>query len=441
MLKTKPQLLAVLMSAALLAACGDSTTHIVEKEPIPVEDDHDHDEESGVGRLAISDKDSPVLRVYGLEDKELVEQFDLLASPEYLYASPTFRYALAVHRTSDKVQFIDGGVYAEDHGDHQHGYEEEPSLLSFQLSGVRPTHVQTNSSQVAIFNDGLAASNLPASAVVLTDEQIGKAATDYPVLQLSTYQHGAAQARGDYLLATLRDAGATGTLPDKVGLFHAHGDHYHDEEVFADSCPSLHGSAQTEDWIAFGCSDGVLLIEQDGDSFSSKKLANTADFTGTMRIGTLEAHPAVEHFVGIAGTSLFAVDAEHEHLDKIDWAVTTGATIAGYGFSASGEHFVLLDSAGYLSILHYNGHEAEPAFSLASKIQVATNLSAIPTGSALQLSLSAGAEQAFVLNPASKTLQTVELESAQISTTLELDYTPHKLVWLGVAGETEEHSH
>ncbi|WP_449360987.1 hypothetical protein [Alishewanella longhuensis] len=58
-----------------------------------------------------------------------------------------------------------------------------------------------------------------------------------PQLSYETHQHGAAQARGEFLISTIRDANSSTTLPDRVGLYEQHGDHYHLEQVFAWNLP------------------------------------------------------------------------------------------------------------------------------------------------------------------------------------------------------------
>ncbi|RVT45670.1 5-methyltetrahydrofolate--homocysteine methyltransferase [Rheinheimera sediminis] len=439
MLKSKVNVLALLISASLLAACGDSTTNIVEKDPIPVEDDHDH--ETGAGRLVISDKDSTMLRVYNLEDGDLLGQFSSLSNASALYASASQRFAMVVQRESDKVEFIDGGLYQEDHGDHLHPYEEEPRLMSLQLSESRPTHVTTTDEQIAIFFDGNVATSSVAKVAVLNDDQINTGSNDYPVLTYSTHMHGAAQARGEMLVSTIRDAATASTLPDQVGVYHVHGDHFHLEQEFALRCPGLHGSAQNKDYVSFGCTDGVMLLKQDGETFTASKVAHTADFTGTMRIGTLEGVEDAPHFIGFAGATVFSVNPVAGSLNKVDWQGATGANIIGYGFADHGEKFVLLDSTGALSILNYNAAAATgAAFALANKVQITTaDLTTMPTGSQLQLAISAADDKVYVADPLSKTVSTIDLEEAKVIEKQELGFTPHKMVWVGIPAGHDDH--
>ena len=128
--KTKLSLVALLIASSMLTACGDSTTNIVEKDPIAVDDEHDHDDDhdhdhgaiSSAGRLVISAKDSNLVSVYELEDGSLLDSFAVADTPSALAASAGKRYALVVQRTTDRVEFVDGGLFQEDHVDHLHDY-------------------------------------------------------------------------------------------------------------------------------------------------------------------------------------------------------------------------------------------------------------------------------------------------------------------------------
>lgn len=427
--------LAVLVSTALLAACGDATTNIIEKEPIVIEHPVPPVTSAGKGRLLVTDKNSGQVSVYNLDNYELLRQLQLVYTPEYAYASPGQRYGMLLHRSKDLVEVVDGGLWQEDHGDHLHPYAEDPRLMKFRLTGSRPTHVQGNSSQLAIFNDGDAASNTPASVVVVTEAQIEGDKTDFPTLSYHTHMHGAAQPRGDYLVSTIRDAASATTLPDTVGIYQQAAGKYELKQTLDTQCPGLHGSAQNKEFVSFGCSDGVLWIAQNGSSFSHGKIGHTADFTGTARVGTVEGHPAAAHFIGLAGAMVVAVDPLAKTLHKVDWQAPASASIVGYGFSHDGKRFVLLDNQGNLSVLSYDASKAAGSnFTLAGKVQVATDLAAMPAGSALQLTLSGSDERAYVLNPVSKAVAVVDLTKLQLTSTLQLSYTPHKLVWLGIAG-------
>jgi len=428
MYSAKMKLLPLAIASAILAGCGDATTNIVEKDPIVIKDPNPPVTKVSKGRLLVSDKSSAVVSVYDLDRSELIEQFQLVNTPDAVYPSPGQRYALVVQRATDRVQVIDGGQWQEDHGDHMHPYMERPKLMSFQLNGSRPTHVQSNTSTTAVFMDGDAASRTSAAVVTLTEANIAADKKDLPLLQYDTHMHGAAQPRGTQLISTIRDAASSDVLPDKVGVYSQAGGKFSLSQTFTTPCPRLHGSAQNKGFVSFGCTDGVLLVAQNGSSFSASKIANPADITGTSRIGTVDGHDDAAHFIGMAGAMVFAVDPQARTMSRIDWQAPAGAAIIGFGFTPKAKHFVLLDNQGHLTVLNYNGN----TFSLAGKVQVATGLSAMPTGSRLELSLAGSEYRAYVSNPVNKSVVAVDLAKLQVTSTLQLNYTPHKLTWLGI---------
>lgn len=444
-LKQTKNCLALAISVALLSACGDTTVEINELAPIVIENpDHDHDEINGAGRLVVSAIDNNFVQVLELPEKTELATFMVNATPSAIFSSGDYRYAAIVQRNQDLVNFIDGGLWQENHVDHLHDYQEAPRFMPFQLTGVRPTHFQQAPGQLAVFFDGNSATGAAASVAVLTDADIGEDRSDYPQLTLTTHQHGAAQARGEFLISTLRDANSSTTLPTQVALYKKHSDHFDEVQVFAETCPNLHGSAQNHDFVAFGCADGVLLIAQDGETFTASKLANTADFTGTQRVGTLVGAPEAEHFVGLAGADVFAIHAKDNEMEKLDWQPGAATAVWGSDFAYQDKRFVLLDNTGQLTIFEYHGHEHAntntAAFSFLAKVQVTeADLTALPAGSRFQLAVSAADDKVYVTDPIAKQLITIDVHEAEITARKQLNFTPHKLAWVGIAEPTEEH--
>jgi hypothetical protein len=148
----------------------------------------------------------------------------------------------------------------------------------------------------------------------------------------------------------------------------------------------------------------------------------------------LEGHEDGAHFIGFSGATVFSVNPVAGSINKVEWQATTGASIIGYGFADHGEKFVLLDSTGALSILNYKGEAATgAAFDLAGKVQITTaDLTTMPTGSQLQLAISAADDKVYVTDPLSKTVSTVDLAEAKVTEKQELGFTPHKIVWVGI---------
>ncbi|WP_125782723.1 hypothetical protein [Pseudoalteromonas rubra] len=459
----RAKVLAAAVSAILLSACG-GTDHTVERTAQPAvadeskaeeakatesekaaeHDEHDHDE--GVtdvaGRLVVSSADSNVLHVYSTADQSLIDSIGLTYTPDYLYGSENHRYAISVQRTDGLVEFLDGGLYQEAHDDHFHAHQDAPVAVSFHLESVKPTHVTVSEGGIAVFSDGDKETQQNASVAMFNESHISGANKEVAVWEYSTYMHGAAQARGEFLISTLRDSSSESTLPAQIGLFHAHGDHFHDEKIFDVSCPALHGSAQNETTIAFGCADGVALITQAGQAFSASKVANPESFAEGQRVGALKGHPHSDQYIASAGGQLFMLDSHDAEFAALEWQVSTDHRVSHYGFSASGEHVVVMDSAGKLSVFAAHDHDGEHHWEAEHEVMVSDG--ALAEGQSFSLAFSQAEEAVFVSDPLKQQIKKFDLEAGAWSQTFELDIVPGKLVWLGIAKSEaahDEHEH
>ena len=300
-------MLVMACATTVLVGCGDSETTIVELEPTPVDDGANHPvAELGKGRLAIAAVDEAVVHIFDLEDNSLIDSLTLTNPAEYLYASPENRYAVAVQRSFDTVEFIDGGVWQELHGDHYDQHADGPGLINFSLHDVKPTHYVPRGDKAAVFFDGNKETGANASLGLLSDESVGE---EKLIAQhhFDTYMHGTAEIRGEFVLTTLRDNESESSLPEQVALLEVHDKHFHQEQIFETTCPALHGSFQTEKYIAFACDDGVLAIEQQGSVFNPQKIVNPVDMPEGVRIGSLKGSSESNVMIGASRAGFFLV--------------------------------------------------------------------------------------------------------------------------------------
>lgn len=417
--------LSLLALVAATAACND-------KDTLP-EDDHDHDDEhiETAGRLVFGQADSPTAHVYDLDHEELLGSFTLDFPASAVRSSPDRRYAVVLQRNDDRTQFIDGGLWQEDHGDHLHDYEADPLLIAFKLDGVRPTHFETHDELSALFFDGNSTAGQNAGVAVLSDASLTDGMTvatlDFPVAM-----HGTAEPRGDYLLTTHREASAPTSLPSAVDLYLRNGEGYDFVERFEPACPDLHGSFSNETHTAFGCSDGVLLIEQDGESFSATQIANPESMPMGSRIGTLVGHHELAGFGGFAGSALYDIDPDSGSMTEVDWR-NGDETLSGvaYAMDAHGEHFMILDDTGRL-------HFLDPADGWATTGTVDAIDSFVESYSP-GIAVSHGGEVAFLTHPADQSIVIVDLEAQSVSGHIELGFVPVGLTWVGLPEHEHEH--
>ncbi|WP_409424226.1 5-methyltetrahydrofolate--homocysteine methyltransferase [Pseudoalteromonas sp. RW-H-Ap-1] len=458
----KLKLIALAISTTFITACGDAETNIVEKDPIEVPDDgHDHGEGDdhgdeytidSLGRLAVLAGDSNEANFFDLDDNELLDTFTLTNDSNTLSSSPDFRYAVIASRAQDYLGFIDGGLWREDHGEHLHDYEQSPAASSYELtSGSRPTHLVKHDGQLAVFYDGDADSGTVASVEVLTDNDITSATATLPGISYDINMHGVAEPRGEHLLATIRrddteSTSAAKILPDQVGVYHFHDGEYELEQTLEVTCPDLHGAAQNHDYVAFGCSDGVLLAHQHDDEYEAEKIANIAA-VGDLRIGSIYGHEDSETFIGVASghgggeAVIVTINPATAQMEELEWQLADGASAVSYSFSAHGEHFLILDSLGFLNVLEAHAHDSEMHWELAGQVDITQeDVTTMPEGMSFSMTVAQNGQFAYVADPIAQHVVQVHLEDLEIEGELELTFPPAAITWLGIAQE-EEHAH
>jgi hypothetical protein len=450
-LNNKP--LAVLVAAVAIltsTGCGNSKTTIVEKNSIPVGDDgHNHGgDHSGevVGRLLVVNPSAVQAHVYDLEDNDLLATISLDALPSAIYASGNYRFAAMIERNADRVGFIDGGLWQEPHDDHFDLVTNTPRLINYTLTGSRPTHYDPHEGQVAIFFDGDASTGSNASVQVFNDQTI--AAADRPAtINFALPAHGVAKPRGEHLLATVRrdDADSTSAnkiLPDQVGVFHQHDDSYELEQTLDGVCPNLHGAAQNETHVVFGCADGVLLATEGSDGYSAQKLFNPTTLADGARIGSLWGHEMINQFIGHASVGnvnqFFSIDPEGE-IELIDWQPVAGAKPVARDFAFEAEQFVILDDQGYLTLIEPHQEGGRTHWEYGARLDFTdADVSQMPVGMKFSMTLAQNGHTAYIADPIAQHIVVVDLDTLEITAEIELDFAPAMITWLGIP---EVHDH
>lgn len=425
------RLLPVLL-ASLLGACGGSDITLVEREPQPAPQPVPPplaENTSGERLLITRPGDHDHLLVYDLESREAIASLHLEGRVSGLYASPSYRYGIAVQSAAGQVSFIDSGVTWQDHGDHGHLTISDPQRLPFTLSGTRPAHVTWHQDQTVIFFDGT--EGAPAEVRIVNEQGLAQGSLSAAYSDDNS-QHGVAQAWGEYLVVSHREPGASG--PDAVKLLERHGDHFHLQQRFDQpelACPGLHGSAQNSGFMVFGCRDGVLLIEAHGDHFHGHKLPSE------VRISSLAGHPASVAFAGIGRNSadeppaLFVINPVARSLQPLAY----GKTPRAWAFADQGDVFVVLDTEGGLTA--WDTHSWQPK---GSRLQVAAAPEA--EGETLRLSVQANGGTVYVADPGARQVLQVNVDHWQLESakTIRLDFAPGAILWLG-SDETEDDHH
>ncbi len=379
------------------------------------------------GRLAIADANQPSVSLIDLSNMATLSDIGLENPASALYRSPQSGYVVAIQRKQNRVEFIDSGL--------NQAQATDPSLHTFKIDQALPTHFDLSSNAATLFIDGDSNAGLNAGFLLLNDTSIKQGQT-LATHEFTNAMHGAAQVRGEFALTTLRSEGNTTSLPDKVVLLHQHGDHYHEETVFAESCPGLHGSMQGPKWTVFGCEDGVLAIEQNGEQFTSFKIPNTAEI-GTTRIGTLKGSLNHDTFLGLTRTQqAFVVDPAAKSITEIVWRDSPDITYLAYTVDHHQAHFMVLDSQGYLSIF-----EIEQDFKRVARVQVFSTPPELAEGQKVFMTTSGSQNLLYIANQANNQLISFDLEHNEIDSITDLAFTPSYLAWVGIPQTPAEHHH
>ncbi|WP_159822314.1 5-methyltetrahydrofolate--homocysteine methyltransferase [Colwellia sp. 20A7] len=451
-------LIAASLTALFLSGCGDAETNIVEKDSIEVpddSDDHDHDDDGddhdhgdeytieSLGRLAVLSAESNTTTLYDLDDGDLLDTFSLIYDGNAITASAGYRFAVIASRNNDYVGFIDSGLWREDHVEHLHDYQQAPVMSDYQLNGSSPTHIIKSDDEMIIFNDGNADAGVSASVKVLKDTDISGETSELPHIDYSINMHGVALAHDEYLLSTVRrddtETTSAGTLPDQVAVYHLHGNEYEQEQILDITCPDLHAASQNDDYVVFGCTDGVLVAHEHDGEFEAVKIANI-ESVGSSRIGSIYGHEESDSLIGVAADLLFAINPEVNTMEKLEWQLAEGVSAVSYAFSHEAEYFLVLDSAGYLNILNSHSHDGEAHWELATSIDISEeDISTMPEGMSFSMTAAQNGDHVYVADPIAKHILQIDLATMTIEDDIEIGFSASAITWLGIAEEAHDH--
>ncbi|WP_340537601.1 hypothetical protein [Nocardioides sp. GXZ039] len=151
---------------------------------------------------------------------------------------------------------LDLGAWTEAHGDHGHSWTVPPALTDFSVAAEEPGHVVAHAGTTTLFDDGTG-----TVTAFDTDSltELASKAPDMTTWTLDQAHHGVAVVdEHGSLIHTVGDQdGATGIRVETNGGAELVASPVRGEG----SCPGLHGEAYLGEMAAFGCQDGVLLIE------------------------------------------------------------------------------------------------------------------------------------------------------------------------------------
>lgn len=415
-----------LAAAALVSACGGGG-----------DDAHTDTVIDTAGRLAIAESAATGVRVFDLDSKAVAATIAMDSAPSALYTSPSGRYAVAYQGTAGKVQFIDGGIWQEDHTDHLHDYKQSPAKVDWTLTGTAPSHFDVQVGvQAAVYFDGSATATPAQNAKVslLTDVSIGGKKT-MASLELGQAVHGLAEPVGNKLLTVFRAADAPSANPTHIDLYQRNAASYTFDRRLDTRCDGMHGSFSSGSHTVVGCTDGVMVVTHTGTTTVTDKKVTTP-----LRVTTVVGHPKLSgQFIGIGTEGTTASPPVTTRFYAIDAAAGTSATLPLAGWDTgrvrrahamdrSGTRFAVVDDQGSLrTAVRQSG-------AWAAGVAVTGVVPTMPTAAPWPaIAVNNAKDEFYVTDPVAKQLVTVNSQTGAVISRTALGFTPSAITWTGIA--------
>ncbi|RBY83258.1 zinc metallochaperone AztD [Blastococcus sp. TF02A-30] len=323
--------------------------------------------------------------------------------------------------TQGGFQLLDGGAWAEPHGDHAHYYTADPRLTDVVFAAEKPGHVVAHAGRTVLFDDGTGAVTAFDSAHV-ADE-------DVELRELSTPEahHGVAVELED---GTMLVSDGDEESRSGVRILDADG-----EEIAArDDCPNVHGeTVAADDAIVIGCQDGAVLY-RDGE---------------LTKIQSPDAYGRIGNQFGTDGSPIVLGDYERSAEDRSSTVALIDTTTAelrlvdlpapywyrSFARGAEGEALVLTYDGSLQVIDPVSG-------AITRSIPVTGQWEESDDWQDPHPQVFVVDGIAYVAEPATQEIHAVDVAGGTVWKSASLDVTPNELS--GVSGDVEhgaEHDH
>ena len=280
-------------------------------------------------------------------------------------------------------------------------------MMDNSLEGNLPIHFVGKDGYNAIFFDDDGEAVFLAETAEGIGEEIIKIDSGAP-------HHGVALAFGDHFLLTkpYLAEGSERAVPVGINAFEKGGDKL---DIEFDPCNWLHGEAATKTTVAFGCTDGVLLISKTDEGLTSTKIsAPQEDIDNNIRVGTVAAHDEVSYFLGNYGKNKYVeIDPVENTLTPKDIAID----YSRFAFSKDGKYIVFLGRDGSLGVVDTTSRELVHQSLVTSESTGENHGAADPK-------MELGKGMVYITNPAEGSIVVFDLTTLSIKTKFEVGGMP-----------------
>lgn len=370
---------------------------------------------SSKGRLLVGDGDpqNPRMIVVDLDEGKVAATYPTLGTVSAYRSHAGSHFAFANQRVAGIVEIVASGVSYDEAT--KSVVKGAPSILASRFEGPMPTHWVHHDRWVVSFNDG------DGSFDYLLEPTLGETRVLTRRATTGRKHHGVAVVSHGNVFATLPDpANLEASLPVGVTMRRLATPDAVVKQ--SDACPGLHGEGGSEEIVAFGCLDGVLLAERKDGDFEFRKLANPEGTPAGRRVGTIRMDDASKHLVGNWGNGIVVIDPA---ASPPSWTpVDFGA--ANLAFYVSGDHVVALDGNGAL-----RRFDAKTGAAIGAPLPVIDAWNPAAGTSPPKPALGLGAAKAFVTDPRTGVVVEIDLASWTKERTLTVGGQPSSVAAFG----------
>lgn len=319
--------------------------------------------------------------------------------------------------TQGGFQLLDGGAWAEPHGDHSHFYTADPQLTDVVFPAEKPGHVVAHAGRTVLFDDG--------TGDVTAFDSADIADPDVELFEFSTPEahHGVAVELED---GTMLVSDGTEDARSGVRILTADG-----EEITArDDCPSVHGeTVAAGEAVVIGCQDGAVL-------YAGGELTKIASPDAYGRIGNqfgTEDSPIVlgdyERSAEDRSSTVALIDTTTASMRLVD--LPAPYWYQSFDRGPNGEGLVLTYD-GSLQVIDVT------TGALTASIPVTGPWEESDDWQDPHPQVVVVDGIAYVTEPATQQIHAVDIEAGSVWKSADLDVVPNELS--GVSGDIEEHA-
>ncbi len=369
-------------------------------------------------RLFVGDAVEPTLWVLD-PGADAAPETHSLASPTRILAGPDGRHLYLLQRDAGAVAVLDSGLRREDHGDHgASAFEEAASMLSVSVEGPDPIHFNLDDDKVVIFFDGSGEARIWREA-----EFVAGDTTPAKAIATSRPHHGVAVPFGDLTIVSVPGAGDS-SLPDGLAVVDAE-----DNILVEQACSGMHGEGHAGSYIAFGCLDGVAVLDMSVSPPTTRLFSYPDSLPDEASVRSFLSPRDYMALVGSFGADgLVILDPSSETGDFQH--VTLPAPRVAFTLNAAGDTgYALLADGRLLRFGALTGR-------ISGELADVTNTYSMDQG-VIRPQMSFAGERLAISDPADGSVVLVDTEAMSIASRVALQGSPQTV--LLIAAEVDEH--